>query len=313
MRITDAYRVRTVISNIQSSRERLNNLQEDLADGKRIHRPSDDPLATATSLKLKTTLEANQQFSKNIDDSVAYLTSAESALDNLSAVLMDVKELVTKGASDSIFDRETLSSQFEYILRNLIDIGNTKFKGKYIFGGTNTLEVPFTLNENEMRFSTGEQIVTYRGNDETFNRQINENTIMELNITGKEIFQYPGTDGIDIFQMMKDLIDIFKKESETGEEVNGSEISPYIDKVDKAIEQVLNGYLKIGTRKQLVTFNQERFTSQNIQLRTNLSQLEDTDFGEAFVQFKAEENALNSALSAGARVISPSLLDFLGI
>jgi len=313
MRVTDSFRIRSVINNLNTSRDRLQRIQEDLASGKRIHRPSDDPLGAAISLKINTTLEGNYQFQKNIDDSISYLTASEGALDNLSNILMEIKELVTKGASDSIVDRKAIATQFEFILKNMLDVGNTKFKGKYIFGGTNTIDVPFTLNENELRFPTGEDIVNYRGNIENYNRQINENTTIALNVTGQEIFQKPGSDGVDMFQLVKDLVDIFKSEDETGVAVSGSDITPYLDDVNKGIDQMLDIYLKIGVRKQLVMFNEERFEAQNIQLKSNLSQIEDTDFGEAFVQFKAEENALNSALSAGARVISPSLLDFLGI
>ncbi|RKY85529.1 flagellar hook-associated protein 3 [candidate division KSB1 bacterium] len=313
MRVTDSFRIRTVINNLNSSRERLNRIQEDLANGKRIHRPSDDPLSAANSLRIKTTLEGNAQFEKNIDDSIAYLTAAEAALDNLSEILMQVKEIVTEGASDSIVDRKHLATQLELILKNMVEVGNAKFNGKYIFGGTKTITPPFTLNENELRFDTGEDIVNYRGNNDYFKRQINENTVISLNITGSEVFQKSGSSGVDLFQLLKDLIDKFKQEDLTGERVSGSEISPYIDVVNRGIDQVLESYLKIGTRKQLVIFNRDRFQTQDIQLKANLSKLEDTDFGEAFVQFKAEENALNAALSAGARVISPSLLDFLGI
>ena len=313
MRVTDNLRTRTVIDNLNMSRDRLTKLQENLADGKRIHRPSDDPLGASNSLKLKTVLEANEQFNNNIDDSIAYFNSAESALDNLNDMMIQVKEIITRGASDQAADRKYLAHQLEMLLTSMLDVGNTKSKGKYIFGGTETINAPFTLNTNELKYDLGEKIVTYRGNTDNYKRQINENTLIPLNVTGTEVFQRSDIDGVDLFQMVKDVIDLFEKERDPDETVRGQDISPYIDEIDKGIEQVLEVYLKIGTRKQLALFNRERFQAQDIQMRNDLSQLEDTDFGTTFIQFKAEENALNSALSAGARVISPSLLDFLGI
>lgn len=305
MRITDSFRFRVVTENLNSSRERMTDLQEQLATGKRINRPSDDPEAISNTMKLRAILETNFQFQENIQDGVTQLTAQEEALNQVYEILAQVKEITLEGASDSITVRSSLAQQLGLILDNILEIANTKFNGKYIFGGTETLNKPFMLNENVVRFDLDEPVVDYRGNLGKWNRQINENTTVEVNLNGKEVFDQAAGDGVDIFQLIFDLKKLMVQEDTQG-------INAKIEDVDKGIEQVLKAFLKIGTRKQLVLFNEDRFTSQNIQVRATMSNLEDTDFGEAFIAFKAEENALNSALSAGARVVSPSLLDFLG-
>jgi len=284
----------------------MTDLQEQLATGKRINHPSDDPEAMSIALKLRTTLESNAQYEENIRDSNTQLTAQEEALNQVYSILLDLKELTVEGASDSTTIRSSLAQQAALIMDNLLEIANTKYNGKYIFGGTETLTKPFVLNENVVNFDLDAPVVNYYGNTGNWMRKINENTEIPVNLSGMEIFDQSGGEGVNIFQMIYDL-----KKNLTEEDT--PEIRNRIADVDAAIEQTLKAFLKIGTRKQLVIFNEERFMTQNIQIKSAMSNLEDTDYGEAFVTFKAEENALNSALSAGARVISPSLLDFLGV
>ncbi len=305
MRVTDSFRYRTVTRNLNTGRERMTDLQEQLATGKRINRPSDDPLSMSRALKLRTNLESNYQYQANIQDSVTQLTAQEEALDNVYDLLLNLKEIATEGASDSITIRDSLAQQVGQMMENMLEISNTKFNSKYIFGGTETLNQPFVMNQNVINFDTNDPVVTYYGNRGEVIRQINENTEVAVNLNGIEVFDQSTGEGVDIFQLMYDM----KRNLENDE---GTEVSAKIEDVDLAIEQVLKSYLKVGTRKQLVYFNEDRFQTQNIQIKSAMSQIEDTDFGTAFVAFKAEENALNSALSAGAKVISPSLLDFIG-
>ncbi|MFC1556561.1 flagellar hook-associated protein FlgL [candidate division KSB1 bacterium] len=305
MRVTDSFRYRTVTRNLNNTRERLTDIQEQLASGKRLNKPSDNPTDMANALKLRTILESNFQYEENIKDSITQLTAQEEGLNQVYEVLANLKEITIQGASDSITIRESIADQVGHMLENMLEIANTKFNGKYIYGGTETLNRPFVLNENVINNDVDAAVVDYYGNNEQAERQINENTIVPINISGKEIFDQSAGGGVNIFQMMYDL----KRSLENDDTV---EINAKIDEVDSAIEQSLKSFLKIGTRKQLVYFNEDRFMSQNIQVRAALSNIEDTDYGTAFVEFKAEENALNSALSAGARVVSPSLLDFLG-
>jgi flagellar hook-associated protein 3 FlgL len=82
MRVTDSYRIRTVIENLNASRDRMNTLQQQLATAKKINIPSDDPTGTTKAMRLKTVLEGNQQYDKNIDDGLGFLTATEDALND---------------------------------------------------------------------------------------------------------------------------------------------------------------------------------------------------------------------------------------
>lgn len=310
MRITDTYRIRTVIDNLNASRDRMNTLQQQLATAKKINLPSDDPIGTTKAMRLRTVLESNQQYDKNIGDGLGFLTATEDALNDFYEILLYVKDLALKGANDTTSDREDLAKELDLILKNLLEVANTKFRGKYLFGGTETKSQPFTLDENVLNQNLDLEVSSYRGNSNTYKRQINEHTAIDINLPGSKVFDMSSEGGINIFQEIYDLRNNFKNNPL---KLDREKMDQSLDNFDKSIDQLLNAFLNVGTRKQISTFNQTRFEYQNITLKERLSNIEDTDFGAAFVQFKSEENALNSALSAGARVISPSLLDFLKI
>lgn len=304
MRVTDSFRTRSVIDNLNLSKERMSRLQEQLATGKRVNRPSDDPIATSRSMRLRSNLDSNIQYEKNLDDSDGFLSATEGALNDIHAILLDVRDLALKGANDTTSPREVIANELELILQNMVEASNTKFRGKYIFAGTETLNTPFTLDQNVFKHNAVGNVVNYRGNDKAYQRQLNENTIIDLNIPGSKIFDMTQQGGVSLFQTIWDLRNSLRAD-------DGDGVRSVLEKIDTSVDQVLDAFLTVGTRKQLTYFNQDRFQSQDILLKERVSQAEDTDYGQAFVQFKAEENALNSALSAGARVISPSLLDYL--
>ncbi|MFC1556301.1 flagellar hook-associated protein FlgL [candidate division KSB1 bacterium] len=306
MRVTDSFRYRTVSRNLNSSRERMTDLQEQLSTGKRINRPSDDPVNISKSMKLRTVLESNFQFQDNISDAVTQLTVQEESLNQIHDILLEMKELVTAGASDSIVVKKSIAEQVEQMMQNMLEVANTKFNGRYIFGGTETQNQPFVFNTNVINFGVDGDVVDYYGDLGRVKRQVNETTQVDVNLNGMQVFNQAGGEGIDLFQMMYDT-----KEALLDDDTDG--VRDKMEDVETALEQTLNNFLKIGTRRQLVQFNEDRYLTQNTQIRATMSSLEDTDYGQAFVAFKAEENALNSALSAGARVVSPSLLDFIGV
>ena len=304
MRVTESYKSRVVVENLNLGRERLNTLEEQLASGKRINRPSDDPLGATNALKLRSLMESNDQFVDNIVDSISNLETTETALNDVHNLLLEMKDIATRGANDATIDREGLAKNIDLLLDNMVEVANTKFQGKYIFAGTKTLSKPYQLNTNERNFPTGAPIVNAYGNDEHISRQINENTVLDINISNREIFDKEATGGVNTFSVINDLRVALEND-------DTSAINASIDKFGSALDQSLTAFLDVGLKKQLVIFNQDRFSTQEINIKSKLSQIEDTDFGETFIKFKTEENALNSALSAGAKVLSPSLGDYL--
>lgn len=118
----------------------LCNLQEQLATGKRLMRPSDDPVDVANSLKLETKLKEYEQFKKNINDGLAFMNVSGTAMESLNVLLQRTRELAIQGSTDTIGDteRKYINKEVEQLLGQMVSLIDTKYKGDYVFSGNQT-------------------------------------------------------------------------------------------------------------------------------------------------------------------------------
>ena len=118
----------------------LCNLQEQLATGKRLMRPSDDPVDVANALKLETKLREYQQFKKNINDGLAFMNVTGTAMESMNTLLQRARELAIQASSDTIGDteRQYINKETEQLLRQMVALIDTKYKGDYVFSGNQT-------------------------------------------------------------------------------------------------------------------------------------------------------------------------------
>ena len=118
----------------------LCNLQEQLATGKRLMRPSDDPVDVANALKLETKLREYQQFKKNINDGLAFMNVTGTAMESMNTLLQRARELAIQASSDTIGDteRQYINKETEQLLRQMVALIDTKYKGDYLFSGNQT-------------------------------------------------------------------------------------------------------------------------------------------------------------------------------
>ncbi len=146
MRVTAAMVRRRMLYNVSTALEVLQTRQSQLASGKRVMRPSDDPVAISKSLNLKGLLRDNEQFTRNIDDGLGWLTTTEAALQDMVSIVTELKEAAVAGANDAMGadEREALAQQVESLIERLIDSANTKYGDRYVFAGTHTLTKPYS-------------------------------------------------------------------------------------------------------------------------------------------------------------------------
>ena len=122
MRVTNQMLSRTVLQNLQRNLGRMQHYQNQMSSGRRVNRPSDDPLSVVRVMGLKTTLETNEQYKKNIDFSSSWLEITDTALGSANDVLQRARELAIYGASDGLSDdaRKAISLEIEQLKGNLI-------------------------------------------------------------------------------------------------------------------------------------------------------------------------------------------------
>ena len=175
---------RTGIGSILEAQSQLSRIQEQVASGKRIQNPSDDPTAAAEIVRLRSELNRVEAYQRTADRAVSSLSFEESAVAGAESVLQRARELAVQGANTAAMttsDREVLASEIDGLRESLLNIGNTRnADGEYIFAGDNV---------NTATFSEAAGAVTYNGSGGPRLVNIASGIRLQINDTGAELFQ----------------------------------------------------------------------------------------------------------------------------
>jgi flagellar hook-associated protein 3 FlgL len=125
----------------------LANVQEQLATGKRLLRPSDSPVDVANDLQLRSKASQITQFKKNIEDGNGFMQVSDTAMMSMNDLFQRMRELAIQARNDTLSgtERGYINKEVEQLLRQVVSLGNTQFKGDYVFAGTQTKIAPFPM------------------------------------------------------------------------------------------------------------------------------------------------------------------------
>jgi len=303
MRITNGMMVSRMMLNMNTNLRNMDKEQNDLSTGVKIHRPSDDPVLVARSLKIHTDIAENEQFTRNVDDAYSWLDKTETSLKELNNVLQRVRELSVQAANGLLTaeDTQKIQSEVEQLKEHMVKIGNDTYIGRHIFSGFKTDEKFLNDDGTTAITTTAGQKIEY---------QVGVSAKITVNVTGEQVFGKiidKDGDGITDKGLMDTMADIISA-METGD---SKEISNLLGDLDKHIENILQVRGEVGARMNTVEVIKDRAEEMTLNFTDLLSKTEDTDMGEAVMKLNILESVYKASLSIGARVIQPTLVDFL--
>lgn len=186
----------------------------------------------------------------------------------------------------------TDAEQVKGIYDQILGLANTELGGNYLFAGYQTDTAPYSRD--------ADYNITYAGDDGAIQRIMAEDTTLQINVTGNEVFNQD----VDIFTVLKDLIGALEANDETAVGVQS-------EKLETGMTQVNNVRVKGGPKLTRLETMGNYWTNYGQHVEEALSGIEDADMATAILELKAQETAYETALSAAARVIQPSLIKFL--
>lgn len=144
MRVTNKMLSNNFLRDMRTNLNNMNTLQGQMSSGKQIRKPSDDPFKAYRIMQMHSDLDASKQYKSNIKDSINWLDTTDTALDQLGNVVGRVEELLISSgnAAYGINERTAIKDEINQIVGAVSQILNTSFDGKYIFGGTNATDKP---------------------------------------------------------------------------------------------------------------------------------------------------------------------------
>lgn len=319
MRITNNMIFDATTRNARNHLEKLFGYQHQLASGKKITRPSDDPTGTDRAMLLRGTLKQQEQYGENIRDASTWLMITDGALDEAYSVLDRARELAVRGANDTNqkSERDAMAEEVAQLREQLQVIANSEINGRYIFGGTMTVELlPSALVPNGFTqpypdrdpadptpIPPGHPENAYHGNDVLMEVEVVPGVTIPYNTPGETAF---GADGVDdnAFYVLDELERVLRAGDTTA-------ISNQLARLDKAMERVVTERAVVGSRINRLELLENRYEDAAISYRERLSETEEPEFADVVSKVMQTEMVYQASLAASARIIQPSLLDYL--
>ncbi len=218
MRITTKMMQSTSLRNLNTNKYRQENLVNQMSTGKKITRPSDDPVIAIRSLKLNSTVDKIDQFyEKNAADADSWLDLTRSALSTVMDVLKDVRSDILKARSNynQVKDRDAVIKNLKMAIDEIYSTGNADSAGRSVFTGYRT-DMPLSLKTDKKELNTiteqffnntidkinfvyaGDLSTINEGNFKQVSDSVNKDDIFDADIYRKRL----AYDNIDIKQKL---------------------------------------------------------------------------------------------------------------
>ncbi len=195
LRITQSHLYNRARQDIHRGLLGYNVLQQQVATGRRVNRPSDDPAASLQIIPLQNDLRGLRQLTDNIGLARETLDTSAASLEDASSVMQRLRELTMQAANDTTgpSDRASIGTEIDQMLQQMLGIANSRRGDRFLFGGTNNGEPPFVLTT-----TGGVTQVQYRGNHDRTEIDVAPGVTTALNIAGDSIFQQHNRNGVSI-------------------------------------------------------------------------------------------------------------------
>jgi len=289
MRVTQSMLSNNMLRNLSTSYNKMGKLQEQINTGKKVNRPSDDPVSVMKGLGYGMQVDKVAQYQKNLTEVNNWLDSSDDALDGVGDVLHRAKTLATNAANTGVMtpeDQEKIKVELEQLQKQLQDLANTKVGDKYIFSGTMT-DKPL-YDKDAGVYGTGS------GYDKNVEIEVFDGVSLRVNTTAG-----------DMFNTINGMFETMKTDGEN------FDFGKAISSIDGFMDDVLTARADIGARSNRAELMNNRLDMQEGAAKKQRSENEDVDYEKVITEMITQESIHRAALSVGARIIQPSLVDFL--
>lgn len=297
MRVSERMKFDATRNRLNEARFFALDTQDQAASGRKLRQVSDDPSGTVRVFRNRTRLENIGQFRRTNDYVEGFLGKTEDSLRSISEAVMRAKELAVQ-QSNGVWDpgsRKTVSFEVQQLAQQIVQLGNSTYGDRYIFGGFQTSQPPIAGDGH------------YAGDDGLIYVQLDEDSFRPINIPGRRIFEIAvkdSTGDVPLLKIVQDFRDALEKN-------DVQEIYRASTRLDGALTQLAEMTASLGARRAGVRDAAERLdTQEEFALKDNVS-LESADPVTTALDMKRAETTLSYTLNASSKVLGPSLMDFL--
>jgi len=299
MRVTQSMLQNNMLNNLFKSQSNMDKYLKQITTGKKINRPSDDPVIAMKGISYRTEVTESEQYTRNATEVWIWFDHSDDVLGKSTKAMQRMEELANQAANGTNTQDElnSIKKEIEQLKEQMIEMANTQVNGKYIFNGTDTDKplIKREKNDNgevELEFNDGD------GREEAVKIEVSKGINMEVNMSPEGVFD----------QELFDHIDGFITALENGDD---GALNDSLANLQDSSSNIIQSRAELGARMNRLELIEDRLENQVIIAKDTMAKNEGVEFEEAVTNLLTQEVIHRAALSAGSKIIQPSLVDFL--
>lgn len=291
MRITSDVAYTNLLRDIERISERMQNAQFQISSGKKLSRPSDDPVAVSDVIRIQAEQSEISQYRDNLAIAKSRLNFADATLQGVETVIDRVRSLALS-SMNNISTASLHTSEISGLRDQLLASANSTVDGQFMFAGSNVDTPAYTQASNGT--------VTYNGNADVVRLQTGRSATLQVHLPGSDVF----TGTVDIFATVQNLMAAMTSGNKAG-------IAAEVTKLEQFSAVIGSALGKVGGLVNVAQSIDSDLAHYSLGRTEQRSRLEDADLAAALTDYTQAETALKAATAVGARISNISILDYL--
>lgn len=299
MRITTQMMYSQFNASLQTTAESLYRADEQIATGKKLNRPSDDPAAVSSITYEKAQLSVFAGYQDAIGSATLLLNATSSALENLHSLITNAKQIGTNATSASAQDLATYVTMLDNVINSTIGVANTKVGDRYIFSGYGT-------DQPAVDMTTG--VLNATSTADLISMQIDTGVSVNVNVAAAGLISSAAPlDNTTIIGAMSSLSTAIQANDQAG-------IQTALTALDTLSASVLSSQSEIGVRMNRMNLEKEYLASRDSDVTNSVADklmLSDVEIAKLITDVQQKQTSLQSLRSISSGFLQTSLFDFL--
>jgi flagellar hook-associated protein 3 FlgL len=292
VRITQRAVALTSLQGLNRNLDSLGKLQQQLTSGRLISAPSDSPTGTNRAMQTRADQAASAQQARNITDAKGWLEQTDSTLQEMLDTARRVRDLTVQGSSTgstSDVSAQAIATEVSQLRDGLLSLANRTIGGRPLFGG---------VTPGTKAYDASGAYVGLAGPPVT--RRVSDTEVVRVDTAGPVAF---GPAGADIFAIADKIA--------TDVVANPAALATHLADLDTAMKGMLTAVADVGARAARVEREEQVNADRSLTLSSRLAETENIDLPNTIMQLQMQQTGYEAALSATAKALQSTLLDYL--
>jgi len=284
-----------LIASLSQLQQQENTALSQMASGRRVAKPSDDPAAAGSLVQVLSQGSQVDTYTQNSTTLQSNLQLADSTLNSVVTALARAATLGINAANGTLSDsdRSAIAQELQGIKDQVVSLANTSSQGTFLFAGTASTTTPFVEDDAS---ASG---VSYAGNDDTNSVEISDGYQIQTGVSGSDLFLNPSG---NVFQSLQDLITAVQ---------NNNGIDAATNALGQARSELSAQRVFYGNAMNQLTDNSTVLRSESTQLSNRENTLSAADLAQVATQLVSLQTSVNAVMSAASKTLGTSLFDYL--